>query len=1013
MVSARTTGESVPGGDVDVFGVRDSVATDDHAVATSGDPSQPRGSALDDVAPGSLVIVRDEEWLVTQVSQTRDGALLTVQGLSELVAGTTAQFSEALDTITPFYPRDTSVVADGSRNHQNARLWLEATLRKTALPIDDQHLGVSNAMLLDPLDYQREAVRKALDPDTLRPRILLADAVGLGKTLEIGMILSELVRRGRGERILVVTPRHVLEQMQHELWCRFALPFVRLDSVGIQRVRRRLPATRNPFSLYKRAIISIDTLKNDRYLAHLRKHRWDAVVIDESHNITNSSTQNNRLANVLAPQTDALILASATPHNGKKESFAELVRLLEPTAVTPDGGIDADELDRLVVRRHRHSPEVASVVGADWAERQPPRNRLVPASPEEDAIAQELADHWLYGDRSRPPGAGTAGDALFGWTLAKAFLSSPAALIETARNRLGRAAATGIDPADRRSLDTLKDLAEQAGTTTTGKYAALLAEFERIGIGPRSPERVVVFAERVATLGWLQTRIRRDLGMRENQVRILHGGLSDVEQQEIVEEFKQESSPIRVLVTGDVASEGVNLHLQCHELIHYDIPWSLIRIEQRNGRIDRYGQTHPPRITTLLLEPNDDRFSGDLRVLTSLMVKEHEAHQALGDSASLMGQYSVEAEENQIRRVLLHKADLDDVVATPEQVLGGDDLMGLLARMAQARDEVDARAGSGTDVASSGPGEARDTAGTGLYASDVNFLREAIHVIYPRPGEEPKAHGGGVGWREYPNEQIVELTPPSDLRARLAVLPQSYLADREVTQRLRLATSTVKGQALLRAALSDDTSSSWPAAHFLGPLHPVLDWAGDRVLSTLGRGEVFAVRGGVDAPNVLLLGTLTNRAGQTVAASWIRVEFPDPDSPTFALAHLHGSAAEMLAEVGVGAHLTNAGPVAGLERLTALIPTAVARAEGALDLTFAASEQETRARVDRWAQRVHRWAEEADVLIQRSELKQRRVSVEEERRLAQERLPERRHLRPLLVVVPGNHPVGDPAGEGA
>src|SRR5699024_1838850 len=151
----------------------------------------------------------------------------------------------------------------------------------------------------------------------------------------------------------------------------------------------------------KRAIISIDTLKNDRYLHHLRKHRWDAVVIDESHNITNSATQNNRLANILAPQTDALILASATPHNGNKESFAELVRLLEPTAVGPDGDVDPDELKRLVIRRHRHSEEVAQIVGPRWAERQDPINRLVDASPQEDEIAAELADHWLYTNRGQ------------------------------------------------------------------------------------------------------------------------------------------------------------------------------------------------------------------------------------------------------------------------------------------------------------------------------------------------------------------------------------------------------------------------------------------------------------------------------------------------------------------------------------------------------------------------------------------------------------------------------------
>ena len=94
----------------------------------------------------------------------------------------------------------------------------------------------------------------------------------------------------------------------------------------------------------------------------------------------------------------------------------------------------------------------------------------------------------------------------------------------------------------------------------------------------------------------------------------------------VVESFKQESSPIRVLVTGDVASEGVNLHLQCHHLIHFDIPWSLIRIEQRNGRIDRYGQKHRPRITTLLLDPDQRRVRRRRARAQKLMEKEHEAH---------------------------------------------------------------------------------------------------------------------------------------------------------------------------------------------------------------------------------------------------------------------------------------------------------------------------------------------------------------------------------------------------
>jgi hypothetical protein len=219
------------------------------------------------VASGSVVVLRDEEWLVTAVEHTSDGWLLHCQGLSELVRDTSASFYEGLDNIQVLDPTYATVVADDSHYYRRSRLWLEATLRKTAVPLGGTAVTVSADMLADSLGYQQAAVRQALDPANLRTRILLADAVGLGKTLEIGMILSELIRRGRGERILIVTPRHVLEQMQHEMWSRFAIPFVRLDSQGIQRVRQMLPATRNSFTYFKRAIISIDTLKSDRYRA--------------------------------------------------------------------------------------------------------------------------------------------------------------------------------------------------------------------------------------------------------------------------------------------------------------------------------------------------------------------------------------------------------------------------------------------------------------------------------------------------------------------------------------------------------------------------------------------------------------------------------------------------------------------------------------------------------------------------------------------------------------------------
>lgn len=855
--------------------------------------------------------MRDEEWLVTQVSHNADGMLVTVQGLSELVQDTTAQFSAGLDRITPVDPRHTRVVADPSPGYRLSRLWLEATLRKSPLPALSTELAVVGGMLADPLPYQLAAVRQALDPANLRPRILLADAVGLGKTLEIGMILAELVRRGRGQRILIVTPRHVLEQMQHEMWSRFALPFVRLDSLGIQRVRRSVPATRNPFSVYHRAIISIDTLKSDRYLNHLRRQHWDAVVIDESHNVTNRGTLNNRLADVLARQTDALILASATPHNGDPRSFAELIRLLEPTAVRPDGTLDEEAVRRLVIRRHRHSPQVRDVVGGRWKERLAPVNRLVEPSAAEEAVAAELSRSWLH----RPdgaaapgmvPGTGRGGEALFSWTLAKAFLSSPAALIQTidermARRRTRAANQEALASSEQvRALARLRELAVQANTTDSGKYRALLEELARIGIGRRSPERVVVFAERVATLGWLAEHLREDLGLPAEAVRIMHGGLSDVEQQEIVEAFRQSHTPVRVLVTGDVASEGVNLHAQCHELIHYDIPWSLIRIEQRNGRIDRYGQEVSPQITTLLLSPADPGFSGDVRVLTRLMVKEDQAHRALGDAASLMGLYSGEKEEKAIREALAAGTDIDAVVPDVDVALERDPMAALFARLTGAVPaDGEARPSSTTPAASTTPptsttpaaGVPPSPASTAasavpstqpaseqdpLYASQVDYLRQALTELYERPEEkaDPVTGGGGVSWREHGVEHVAELVPPPGLRARLAVLPQSYLQERRVRDRLLLATTARKGAQLLAQALRDDSDSSWPEAHYLGPLHPVLEWAGDRVLARLGRSSVFAVHGKVNAPTVLLLGTLTNRAGRTVSMVSASVAFP-------------------------------------------------------------------------------------------------------------------------------------------
>ena len=554
------------------------------------------------IAPGSRVVVRDQDWQVIGVERHGVGtrAIVRCIGRSELVRDQPASFFSDLDQIEPEDPSRTRFRLDKSANGIETRLILESLIRRTPIPVSNVDLTVGHLGLADDLSFQREPFRMAMSQ--LQPRLLIADAVGLGKTIEVGMILSELQRRGRADRVLCVVPRHILDQIQHELWCRFAFPLVRLDSEGIQRVRQRIPAGRNPFNYFNRVIISIDTLKNPgRYRSHLERVRWDAVWIDESHKLVNLGTKNNRLARLLAPNTDAMILTSATPHNGKAESFAELVSLLDPTAVPNPDKVTAEDIAHLVVRRHRHSPDVEAVIQDQWAERADPV--VIPVSPsaEEEEVFSELSKTWINTEIPSP-----ASNPLFSYTLLKAALSSPAALVESIENRL-RLRSSSKDAADTASIEKevealrrLLTKAKEASLAQSAKMTALVQTLRTIGVGPKSKVRAVIFSERIKTLGWIADSLQRELEMGPEQIQTFHNSKSDEEQQAIIEGFAKESSPLRVLVTSDIASEGVNLHKQCHRLIHFDLPWSLITLEQRNGRIDRYGQKFSPEVRYLV-----------------------------------------------------------------------------------------------------------------------------------------------------------------------------------------------------------------------------------------------------------------------------------------------------------------------------------------------------------------------------------------------------------------------------
>ncbi|MFG3159804.1 SNF2-related protein [Streptomyces sp. NPDC048232] len=854
------------------------------AVQTSAEQSGVT-TGQDQYPAGAQVVVRDEEWLVRSSMPTEDdGTRIEVVGVSEFVRDQEAVFFSGLDRIELLDPRETALVMDDSPNYRRSRLFLEAVLRRTALPQSERRLALADSFLMDPLPYQRRPAELALSGANLRPRLLIADVVGLGKTLEIGLTLAELIRRGRGERILVVTPQHVLEQFQHELWTRFAIPLVRLDSVGIERIQREIPAGRNPFTSFKRVIVSIDTLKNTaQYQHHLEQIRWDAVVIDESHNLINRGSLRNQLARTLAPRTDALILASATPHNGDAKSFAELISLLDPVAIRDPENYRAADIEHLFIRRTKISPEVREQMKGQWAGRGPSRSVHCPATPAEEKIFEELAAVWLPGDG----GTSVSSVPLFPYTLLKSFLSSHAALRATVSARI-KTLEKKDDPqgtaAELAALHRLSELAADLTEADSAKFAALVRQLrEEIGVGPGSDERVVVFSERVQTLEWLAEVLPAALGFRgraaRDCVRVMHGGLSDEQQMACVEEFGLADTPVRVLVTGDVASEGVNLHRQCHQLVHYDVPWSLIRIEQRNGRIDRYGQARPPEFRALILTSEVEGAKDDTVVAERLLEREDQAHRSLGTAEAVTGLYRAEAEEKSLIQDLLRGRTVDeslDARRSGEDVqdAGLDDFLadffGPVGEEAPSAEPTEAdgsapaaapSAAVGTE--SSGGRAAASPVLPRLFDSTAQFLDDALREVYPDARER-------LDLDRDQQSGLLSFRPPTELVHRLKALPSDYLREQRLRERMLVTFNRRLAEHSLQRARESSTSS-WPEISLLTDLHPVVEWLTDKVLVGMGRQEAPMITANVAEPIYLVQGVYSNKLGRPTVVKWMGV----------------------------------------------------------------------------------------------------------------------------------------------
>lgn len=832
-------------------------------------------------APGMRVVIRDAEWRIRRADNSGDGGhLLICDGISELVRGKEGLFLTGLEeNIEILDPAKTKLVEDDSANYQASQLYIESQLRQR-VPTDSLvHFGHNAAM--DSMPFQLDPTRMALAQP--RQRILIADAVGLGKTLEAGILVSELIRRGRGKRILVLAVKSMLIQFQKEFWSRFAIPLTRLDSAGLQKVRNRIPTNHNPFHYFDKTIISIDTLKQDiEYRHHLENAWWDIIVIDEAHNVAErgSSSLRSKLAKLLAGRSDTLIMLSATPHDGKAESFASLMNMLDPTAIAnPKEYEYTDFADKnLVVRRFKK--DVKDQMAGEFPEREIKELQREATSAEEE-VYRRLLESKFRDDDDEDTSASKG--RLFKITLEKALFSSPMACASVVANRLKRLESRK-EVNSQSQINELHSLLLALNNVDASQFSKyqLLLETIRNDLkwkANNTDDRLVIFTESIKTLEFLHQQLLADLKIKPEQVATLRGDQGDTVLMQTVEAFGKQQSPLRLLICSDVASEGINLHHLSHKMVHFDIPWSLMVFQQRNGRIDRYGQKHVPQIRYLLTEANEPQINGDMRVLQVLINKDEQAQKNIGDSSEFTGKFTQEEEEELVAGYMMKGSNnaaslFDELLNSHVGESAEHDLFSELSNVVSN----DIQSLTATD--------------TSLFADEQTYCEKALGYL--------KASGQRIQFETLPDNTL-SLVAPEELRRRFNQLPPEITPENGqlyLSQDKKVITDSI--------IRSRGEQHAWPDIHYLWQINPVVQWLDDKMQSAFGRHQAPVIRlphlFSPDEDHFILSGLFPNRKSHPMVNSWLVVSFN--------LDQLTGSLpfAEFLANnPQLGRKLTNAG----------------------------------------------------------------------------------------------------------
>lgn len=632
---------------------------------------------------GNLVEVRGQSWVVARVEPSpavegeddrRSATLIHLQSVADGRFGDTLSVIWEVEPGRRVLPAGSLPDASTGSYDSPSRLaaFLDAVRWSAVASADAKTLQAPfrSGVAVEP--YQLEPVARAVGAP--RVNLLLADDVGLGKTIEAGLVVQELLLRGRARRTMVVCPAGLTLKWRDEMAEKFGLEFTIVDSEHCARLRRTHGTAANPFRVHPLTIVSLPWLRGQKAQRLLdevigapeesadgeHKRFFDLLVLDEAHHVAPAApkqvyavdSQQTKLIRRLVPHFEHRLFLSATPHNGYPESYTALLELIDDQRFARGVDPDKEALKDTVVRRLK-----STVTNADGTPRFRTRKTLelsVDYTPQEREIHALLGSFAELRRKKLTPKArgGRRAADLVTLLLKKRLFSSPAAFLHTVQVYLshledtgparGRTAAaevpewleefadlvadlddtglvdaeddaltrsTSLTPAeDGRELDLLQEMERWALTheaAPDSKAEALIRELKAI-CRPSdgrfwTNERVVVFTEYRDTQEWLYDLLQQEQLTDGGRVERLHGGLSAEERERIRLGFQADPSlpegKVRILLATDAAGEGIDLQNHCHRLINYDIPFNPNKLEQRIGRIDRWGQKRDPEIT--------------------------------------------------------------------------------------------------------------------------------------------------------------------------------------------------------------------------------------------------------------------------------------------------------------------------------------------------------------------------------------------------------------------------------